>query len=153
MKCSPSSNNGSGSLRRRALAGFTLAEMLAALAFMSIVIPVAVNAIRVASLAGQVAERRMVAMRIADRVLNEIVVTEQADQGVLSGSIQEGDRAFDWTMESQQWTEDYMTLLSVRVVFQVQGQDYDVLLSTLVDLSETTNTTSTTTDTSGTTSP
>ncbi len=137
---------------RRLRAGFTLAEMLAALAFMSIVIPVAVNAIRVASQAGQVAERRMVAMRIADRVLNEIVVTEQANQGVLSGSIQEGDRAFDWTMESEQWTEDYMTLLSVRVVFQVQGQDYDVLLSTLVDLSET-STTNSTTDTTGTATP
>jgi len=137
---------------RRLRAGFTLAEMLAALAFMSIVIPVAVNAIRVASQAGQVAERRMVAMRIADRVLNEIVVTEQANQGVLSGSIQEGDRAFDWTMESEQWTEDYMTLLSVRVVFQVQGQDYDVLLSTLVDLSET-STTNSTTDTTGTAAP
>jgi type II secretion system protein I len=139
MKCNPSSNSARISARRRR-AGFTLAEMLAALAFMSIVIPVAVNAIRVASLAGQVAERRSVAMRIADRVLNEIIVTEQATQGALSGTMQEGDRAFEWVMDTQQWPEDYMTVVTVSVVFQVQGQDYDVQLSTLADLTETTTT-------------
>ena len=125
---------------RRANRGFTLAEMLAALAFMAIVIPVAVSAIRVASQAGQVAERRMVATRIADRVLNEIVVTEQAEQGSLSGTIQEGERSFEWTMESDPWTEDNMTLLTVRVVFLVQGLEYDAIASTLVDLSETVTT-------------
>jgi type II secretion system protein I len=142
MKCNPSSNSARISARRRR-AGFTLAEMLAALALMSIVIPVAVNAIRVASLAGQVAERRAVAMRIADRVLNEVLVTEQANQGALSGTMQEGDRSFDWTMQTQQWSEDEMTLVTVSVVFQVQGQDYDVQLSTLADLTETTTTDST----------
>ena len=125
---------------RRANRGFTLAEMLAALAFMAIVIPVAVSAIRVASQAGQVAERRMVATRIADRVLNEIVVTELAEQGSLSGTIQEGERSFEWTMESDPWTEDNMTLLTVRVVFLVQGLEYDAIASTLVDLSETVTT-------------
>ena len=123
---------------RRANRGFTLAEMLAALAFMAIVIPV--SAIRVASQAGQVAERRMVATRIADRVLNEIVVTELAEQGSLSGTIQEGERSFEWTMESDPWTEDNMTLLTVRVVFLVQGLEYDAIASTLVDLSETVTT-------------
>src|SRR2546427_2640107 len=47
--------NASARIDRRKHAGaFTLAEVLAALAFMAIVIPVAVNGLRVANRAGQV---------------------------------------------------------------------------------------------------
>src|SRR5436190_13357159 len=58
-----------------ATGAFTLAEVLAALAFMAIVIPVAVNGLRVANLAGQVGQRKAVAARIAERVLNEYTTT------------------------------------------------------------------------------
>src|SRR5215207_7041870 len=60
---------------RQSSGAFTLAEVLAALAFMAIVIPVAVNGLRVANLAGQVGERKAVAARVAERVLNEWTVT------------------------------------------------------------------------------
>ena len=56
---------------KRRTSAFTLVEVLAALLFMAIVIPVAVDALHVASLAGEVAARKAVATRIADRVLNE----------------------------------------------------------------------------------
>jgi len=56
-------------------AGFTLAEVLAALMFLAIVIPTAVEALHVASLAGEVAAGKSEAARVADRVLNESIVT------------------------------------------------------------------------------
>jgi type II secretory pathway pseudopilin PulG len=62
---------------KRSASAFTLVEVLAALAFMAIVIPVAVEGLRVANLAGQVGQRRAVAARIADRILNELFVTGQ----------------------------------------------------------------------------
>ena len=105
-------------------AGFTLAEVLAALAFMAIVIPVAVQGLRIANLAGQVGQRKAVAVRVAERVLNELVVS-----GQLQGAAQE----YRWSLRSEQWREDAMRLVTVQVVFPVQGQDYDVHLSTLVD--------------------
>jgi type II secretory pathway pseudopilin PulG len=124
--------------RVRALeSAFTLAEVLAALLFMAIVIPVAVQGLRVASRAGTVAERKAVAARLADSKLNELVVTRQWQSSVQKGTIQEGWRSYSWTVESQPWTEDgAMRLVTVHVSVPVQGQDYDVAVSTLVDAAQ-----------------
>ena len=129
----------------RARAGFTLAEVLAALVFMAIVIPVAVEAVRVAARAGEVGERKAAAARIADRVMNELLVTGTIQQTSQSGSVQEGTKQYDWTMSSEQWTEDAMSLVTVSVTFSVQGQDFDASVSTLYDTAQSTTTTSTTT--------
>ena len=51
-------------MRRRTAAkrrGFTLVEMLAAMAFMAIVIPVVMQAMGIANKAGQVAQRKAIA--------------------------------------------------------------------------------------------
>lgn len=119
-------------------AGFTLAEVLAALAFMAIVIPVAVQGIAVASRAGQVAARKADAARIGDRVLNELEVTGQLLSGVQSGVIEEGTREFRWSMQTQSWLEGNLNQVTVSVAFEVQGQTYDVQLATLIDPNATT---------------
>jgi type II secretory pathway pseudopilin PulG len=119
--------------RRPRRGGFTLAEVLAALVFMAIVIPVAVQGLRVANLAGQVGERKAVAIRIAERALNELVVTRQWQTASQEGSVQEGPVAYRWTMRLEPWNLGALRLLTVQVTFLVQGQDYDVRLSTLVD--------------------
>lgn len=116
----------------RARAGFTLAEILAAMVFLAIVIPVAVQGLRLASLAGEVAQRKCLAARVAERVLNESVVTQQWTQAVRSGTAQEGPYQFRWTVRSELWKEDAMRQLSAEVIFTAQGQDYTVLLTTLV---------------------
>jgi len=51
--------------------------VLVALAFMAIVIPVVLQGLRIASLAGEVSQRKALAARIAERVLNEAIVTGQ----------------------------------------------------------------------------
>jgi type II secretion system protein I len=131
MSFKPTTRRLSAGSRREA--GFTLAEALAALAFLAIVIPVAVQALQVASLAGQVAERKSVAARVADRLLNEQLVTGQWKQSAASGQVEEGTREFRWDLQSQSWEKDSLRLLTMRVSYQVQGKDYDVQLSTLVD--------------------
>ena len=127
----------------RARAGFTLAEVLAALLFMAIVIPVAVQAVRVAGQAGQVGERKAAAARIAERVLNEQLVTGGVQQAAQSGTVEEGTRSFDWSMRSEQWSEDAMSLITITVFYSVQGQDYDVSVSTLYDTAAQNTSTST----------
>ena len=47
--------------KRRIRAGFTLVEVLAALLFMAILIPVAMRAVQIANRAGQVGDRKAVA--------------------------------------------------------------------------------------------
>jgi len=107
--------------------------VLAALAFMAIVIPVAVEGLRVANLAGQVGQRKAVAARVAERVLNEWIVTGQSQTARQSGTVQEGVVDYSWSIRTQPWNQDTMRLATVSVVYQAQGQEYDVNLSTLLD--------------------
>ncbi len=132
MKFKPTPTASSAAKRR---AGFTLAEVLAALTFMAIVIPVAVNGLRLASQVGSLGERKNTAMRIAERTLNEIMVTGQWKDAPPSGTAQESGVEYRWQARTDNWTEDPLRLVTVQVVFAVQGKEYDVNLSTLGDSS------------------
>jgi Tfp pilus assembly protein PilV len=112
---------------------FTLAEVLAALLFLAIVIPTAVEALHVASLAGEVAARKGAAVRVADRILNESLVTTNWTSGMQSGTVTEGILDFKWKLTSQNWPQDSMELLTAEVTFTAQGKDYAVKLSTLAN--------------------
>ncbi len=117
---------------------FTLAEVLAALLFMAIVIPVALEGMHVASRAGSVAVRKREAARVAERILNESLVTTNWNNGGSQvGAVVEGIRQFQWTLRNEPWNVDQntstMRLLSVEVTYAAQGQNYSVRLSTLVD--------------------
>lgn len=102
---------------------------------MAIVIPVAVEGLRLANLAGEVAQRKTVAGRVAERVLNELIVTGQWLGPAQSGTVHEGNRQYHWQMRVEPWPMDAMRLLTVQVFFPVQGRQYDVRLSTLVEVS------------------
>jgi len=116
---------------RRARAAFTLAEVLAALAFMAIVIPVAIEGMRTANLAGQVGQRKAVAGRIADRVLNEWLVG-QSQSASQNGTVQEAGVSYQWSIRVQTWNQDSMRVATSKVDYKVQGNSYDVQLSTLL---------------------
>lgn len=116
----------------RKRAGFTLAEILAAMVFMAIVIPVALEGLSLASRAGEVAQRKTMATRVAEYVMNETIVTKQWAMAVRNGSTQEGPFTFKWTVRSELWKQDTMRLVSTEVLFMVQGHEYSVYLATLV---------------------
>ena len=114
---------------------FTLAEVLAALMFMAIVIPVAMQGLRIASLAGEVAQRKIVAARIGNKILNELKVTGQLQNTSQSGVVKEGGLQYNWSVRSQMWNEDtttHMTQVTLTVTYTAQGKNYDVHLSTLL---------------------
>ncbi|HEY1490962.1 MAG TPA: hypothetical protein VGF90_07970 [Verrucomicrobiae bacterium] len=118
---------------RRRLHAFTLAEVLAAMLFLAIVIPAAVEALHISSLAGEVAVRKSAAARIADRILNESLVTTNWSGGQQSGTVTEGTLDFRWTLTSQNWPQGLMQLLTVEVKYLAQGKDYSVKLSSLAN--------------------
>jgi type II secretory pathway pseudopilin PulG len=126
--------------RQRSTAGFTLAEVLAALLFMAIVIPVAIEGMHIASRAGTVAARKGEAARVAQRLLAESLVTTNWNQAVQSGTLTEGQRQFSWTLHNDPWNQDpnqnVIRQLSVEVKFAAQNRDYSVHMSTLVDTSQ-----------------
>jgi hypothetical protein len=127
-----------GALKNNQLA-FTLAEVLAALLFLAIVVPVAMEGLHIASLAGAVAQRKSEATRIAQRVINESLIMTNWNQSVQSGTTIEGQREFRWTVRTDPWTQDpaqnVMRQLSAEVKFTAQNREYSVTLSTLVDSS------------------
>jgi type II secretory pathway pseudopilin PulG len=124
---------GAGSGERRGERAFTLAEVLAALLFMAIVIPVAVEGLRVASRAGEMAERKSVAMRVADQVLNQRVVSDPAVGS--AGAVQDGPIQYRWRLQEEAWTEAALQVVTAEVTFPVQGSEFEVRLSTLLDTS------------------
>ena len=118
--------------RNSSCAAFTLAEVLAALLFLAIVIPAAVEAMHLATLAGEVAARKGGAARVADRILNESLVTTNWNNGTQSGTASEGTQDFQWTLTSAGWPQDSsMQLVTAEVKFSAQGKEYAVKLSTL----------------------
>ncbi len=149
MKSRPTTTRPPGA-RSRARAGFTLVEVLAALVFMGIVIPVALEAVRVAGLAGEVAERKVAAARIADRILNELIVTDGLRQASATGVAEEGMRRYEWSMRTETWTVASLNLVTLNVVFNARGKEYDVNLTTLFD-PETLSTSGLSTSTAGST--
>lgn len=119
--------------RRRA--GFTLAEVLAALVFMAIVIPVAVDGISMANRAGVVAERKAIATRLGESMLNELIVTGDWETAGQGGSFADAPDGYAWTLDNQAWDQDNMRAVTIVVTYPVRGQDYTVRLTTLVDAS------------------
>jgi len=114
--------------------------VLAALVFMAIVIPVALEAMHVASRAGTVAARKGEAARVAQRLLAETLVTTNWNQAVQGGTLTEGQHQFAWTLRSDLWNQDpnqnVIHQLAVEVKFTAQNQEYAVRMTTLVDSSQ-----------------
>jgi type II secretory pathway pseudopilin PulG len=133
MCCNPASPR--TSIAKRACHAFTLAEVLAAMFFMAIVIPVAMQGLRIASLAGQVGQRKVVAARIGNKILNDLKVTGVLQSSSQSGVVTENGVKYNWAVRNQNWTEDTtvtMRVATMTVSFSAQGKPYDVKLSTLV---------------------
>jgi prepilin-type N-terminal cleavage/methylation domain-containing protein len=115
-------------------AGFTLVELLAAMVFMAIVIPVAVKGLQIANRAGTVGQRKLVATRVLDTVLNEYVANSQNSSSAQRGVIREGATDFNWNIRVENWRGDSMRLVTAEVTYPVQGQQYSVSASTLIGL-------------------
>jgi glucose-1-phosphate thymidylyltransferase len=79
---------------------------------MAIVIPVAVEGLRIASRVGQVGLRKSVATRVAERVLNETSITGQLQGNARRGVVQEGVDQYQWSIQSAPWTEGSMRLVT-----------------------------------------
>jgi len=129
MKCK--ANNLTNAKRR---AAFTLVELLAALAFMALVIPVTMHALTIANRAGQVAQRKALAARVVDRALNEYVVVGATSASAQRGVETIGQVEFSWAITLENWREDNMRLVTCEVTYPAQGQEYSVRSSTLMGM-------------------
>src|SRR5215475_13917108 len=98
-------NDGGALTRRRYRDAFTLAEVLAALVFMAILIPVALEGLSIAGRAGEVAARKNMAAIVADSVLNETVITTNYSRSLQNGTARQGNQDFRWTLRNEPWNK------------------------------------------------
>jgi general secretion pathway protein I len=116
---------------------FTLAEVLAALVFVAVLIPVAIEGLHIASSVGEVAARKGEAAIVAERVLNESIVTTNWNGSAQSGIVRQGPREFPWELRNEPWTQDpnqnTMRLVTVQVKYSIQGRDRTFTLTTLAE--------------------
>lgn len=118
-------------MRTTRRAGFTLVEMLAAMAFLGILMPVVISALLVSNRAAEVSERSTIAMQLAENRLGEMMLG-----GAWSSESNRGDfgaqwPGYRWELEQAAWETGTMTELTLTVFFPVQGAEQEVRLTTL----------------------
>lgn len=112
--------------------GFTFAELLAAMLFTALVIPIALEGIHLANRASVYSERKITATRLAENKLNELVATNTWNQSSRQGQF-ERFTAYRWEVMTEPWTIDDMTQLTIIVYFPVQSSEFYIQISTLID--------------------
>lgn len=117
--------------RMRSWGGFTFIEVLAALLFLGILIPVVVSALTFSSRISVVAERSAIAAQLAENQLNELMLTGSASAASTSGDFGAAWPGYRWELDSADWQADDMTELTMSVFFPVQGSEQQVRLTTL----------------------
>jgi type II secretory pathway pseudopilin PulG len=116
--------------RRRA---FTFVEMLAAMAFLGILIPVVVSALMVSNRAATVAERSTIAMQLGENRLSEMMLDDAWSSESSKGDFGTDFPGYRWEMKQADWESGAMTELTLEVFFPVQGREQSIRLSTLVN--------------------
>jgi len=123
-------------VKSQSRAGFTLAEVLAAMLFLAILVPVIVEGLTLSNRAGVVAERKATALMLADRQLSELQLSSEWMLAEQRGDFGAEWPNYRWELTQSAWRYDNMIELTVEVIFTVQGREHRVPLSTLVSDSE-----------------
>jgi type II secretory pathway pseudopilin PulG len=113
-------------------AGFTFVEVLAALVFLAILLPTVMHGFSICTRAGAAAERTAIAVQLAENRMSELMLNDAWISAEQRGDFGADFPGYRYTVEQTNWEIDNMTKLTVHVFFQVQGQERDVALTTLV---------------------
>jgi type II secretory pathway pseudopilin PulG len=113
--------------------GFTFAEVLAAMIFMAILLPVVMQGLVLANRASVIAERKRTAVHLGNSLLTELVATEQWSYAGNRGNFGPGNELYEWELLQTGWNLDDMEQLTLIVTYPVQGQVHRINLTTLVE--------------------
>lgn len=145
------------SRRRNRRAGFTLIEVLATVLLLSIVVPVAMQAVSLATATTGAARQRSEAAGLAEYQLGYAMTTGEWQTGPFQGDFTEfGHPEYQWEIICNNWTQSNMVEMTVTVYWRSDRRgDESVSVSSLVyqlgfDEGSTEGTTDGTTGTSGT---
>jgi general secretion pathway protein I len=121
----------------RANKGFTLVEVLAALAIIAIVFPSLMYALSLSANTAGVTAKRMLATTLAEEKLNELVATGDWQSNAGGGDFGDDGPGFKWQSSTSQWNDPDLTVqnlseVDVTVTWNARRVDHTVTVSTLV---------------------
>lgn len=120
------------SKRLPAAAGFTLMEVLAAMALLALVLPVAMKGISIAVNLASDSTRKMTASRLAENRLSEAVLLEEWKTGDAKGDFGNEYPDFKWTLVTSNRSEAGLKQIDVAVAWKHRGYEKETVLTTLV---------------------
>ena len=126
---------------------FTFVEVLAAMVFLGILMPVVVSALMVANRAAVVAERSTIAAQLGENKLGELMLGDAWTSAGTRGDFGTEWSGYRWQLTKATWESGAMTELTLDVFYKVQGTEHNARLSTLVNESLTASAASSTTTT------
>lgn len=110
---------------------FTLVEILAALAFLGIVLPVVVSALTGAGRAAESAQRSLRAAQLGENHLGELLMADEWRTAPTRGNFGDATPGYRWELSRGDWKSGAMTELSLKVFYTVRGREQVLTLSTL----------------------
>ena len=111
--------------------GFTLVEVLASMALVAIILPVAMKGVSLALQAAALARQRSVAASLAQTELDELVATSAWEDSSLEGDFPDHP-GYRWTADVTERESTTLLQVEVSVLWQAHGQERYVTLDTLV---------------------
>ncbi len=120
---------------------FTFVEVLAAMVFLGILMPVMISGLLTANRAGEAAERSTIAAQLAENKLGELMLGNAWSSANAGGDFGTEYSGYRWALTKPSWQTSTMTELTLDVFYKVQGTEHSARLSTLVDSSLTNATT------------
>jgi prepilin-type N-terminal cleavage/methylation domain-containing protein len=117
---------------RRHRFGFTLVEVLVTVSVISIVIPVIMQGISIATGLASVTRQRAEVVSLAQSKLEELVISGDWQTGDLSGDFSPQYPNYQWQASVTEWDEIDMMQLLLNVTWTSRGAQREVVLSTLI---------------------
>jgi type II secretion system protein I len=112
--------------------GLTLAEVLAAIVIVAVVVPVAMQGVSIATGLASLTRQRAQATSLAESKLDEIVVGQLWQGAQLSGDFAPQFPDYHWQADVSDWEEADMKQIQLHVSWVNRGKDREIILSTLV---------------------
>ena len=119
--------------KKRAVKGFTLIEILAALLLTGLVLPAALKGVSLARMLVSDSDRRYEAMELAENKLAEVLLEESwANSSSQSGRFDDEYEDYEWVVSTTDWTDADVRQVDVAVLWQQRNRQREFRLSTLV---------------------
>lgn len=120
---------------KSARAAFTFVEVLAAMVFLGILMPVVISALLTANRAAVAAERSTIAAQLGENKLGELMLGNAWSSANASGEFGTEWKGYRWQLSKPSWQTGEMTELTLDVFYKVQGNEHTTRLATLVNSS------------------